>query len=172
MNANEELLHIFFRSLKSKNFIQLADCYAKNATFTNPVYISLNKTLTVAMFNMYIRNAENLRLDFKNITADHHSGSAEWLITYTTAKKNKVVIKYLKSHFTFKNEKIVKQVDDFNFYNYIRQIKGATGFMFGWARLYKTSVQNSAMKELIRFKDNDNFKISENHREMISHTHQ
>lgn len=151
MNANENLLYEIYKSFRNKDLTILSDCYAGCATFSDPVFTNLNKDLTLAMFEKLMSTADHLWIDIKKITANRQTGRAEWLITYTCSLTGRKIVQSMESYFIFKNGKIGRQIDYFNFYSYIRQLKGLKGLLWGWAGIFKDKVQNSAMRNLNLF---------------------
>jgi ketosteroid isomerase-like protein len=81
MSQNKERINKFYTAFQKKDYKTMQDCYANNATFSDPVFENLNAAEVRAMWQMLITRATDLALEFKNVAADETSGSAEWTLT-------------------------------------------------------------------------------------------
>ena len=151
MSQNKELINKFYTSFQNKDYKTMQDCYANNATFSDPVFENLNAAEVRAMWQMLITRATDLALEFKNVAADETSGSAEWMATYTfTSTGNKVVNK-IKANFVFENGKIKEHKDSFDFYKWAKQALGFKGLLLGWTSFLHNKVKQQARNNLIKF---------------------
>ena len=151
MNDNEKLIQHFYESFKNKDFKAMQNCYADNATFSDAVFQNLNATQVKAMWEMLITRGKDLELRFQNIKADEKTGSAEWIANYTFSQTGNKVENNIKANFDFENGKIVKHVDDFDFYKWSSQALGVSGKLLGWTSFLKNKVRQKAMKSLEDF---------------------
>ena len=126
-------------------------CYADNATFSDPVFENLNAAEVKAMWQMLIARATDMALEFKNIEANEHSGSAEWIATYTFTSTGRKVVNKIKANFVFENGKIKDHKDDFDFYTWAKQALGFKGLLLGWTSFLHTKVKQQAGNNLKRF---------------------
>ena len=78
-------------------------------------------------------------------------GSAEWIANYTFSQTGNKVENRIKANFEFENGKIVKHVDEFDFYKWSSQALGFTGKLLGWTSFLKNKVRQTAMKSLTDF---------------------
>jgi ketosteroid isomerase-like protein len=151
MNDNEKLIRHFYESFKNKDFKSMQSCYADNATFSDAVFQNLNAAQVRAMWEMLITRGKDLELRFQNIKADEKTGSAEWIANYTFSQTGNKVENHIKANFEFENGKIVKHVDDFDFYKWSSQALGVSGKLLGWTSFLKNKVRQKAMKSLEDF---------------------
>lgn len=151
MNDNEKLIQHFYESFKSKDFKAMQSCYADNATFSDAVFQNLNSTQVKAMWEMLITRGKDLELRFQNIQADEKTGSAEWIANYTFSQTGNKVENHIKANFEFENGKIVKHIDDFDFYRWSSQALGISGKLLGWTSFLQNKVRQKAMKSLADF---------------------
>src|SRR4051812_30879168 len=124
MSQNKELINKFYRAFQNKDYKTMQNCYADDATFSDPVFENLNATEVKAMWQMLITRATDLELEFKNVEANENTGSAEWIATYTFTSTGKKVVNKIKANFVFENGKIKDQKDSFDFYNWAKQALG------------------------------------------------
>ena len=134
----------------------MQDCYADHAVFNDEVFKNLNAEQVKSMWEMLLKKSKDLKLEFKNIKADDLKGSAEWIATYTFSATHRTVINHIYAEFEFKNGKIIKHTDCFNFYKWASQALGFKGALLGWTSFLKNKVQQMAMKNLNDFTKNRN----------------
>lgn len=151
MNQNERLITKFYSSFSKKDYNSMKECYANNATFNDPVFKDLDAIQLKSMWEMLCLKGKDLEIEFDNIIANDHTGSANWKATYSFSATGKKVINHIKAEFTFENGKILKHTDYFNFYNWSSQALGLIGFIFGWTPFLKNKIRKLAMKNLFYF---------------------
>lgn len=151
MNANEQLINHFYTCFKDKDYKGMQACYADNATFSDAVFKNLNSAQVRAMWQMLILKGKDMRIEFDQITADEKTGKAHWEAYYTFSATGKKVINKIDASFEFENGKIVKHIDDFNFYTWAKQALGLTGFLLGWTSFLKNKIQTTAITNLQKF---------------------
>ena len=153
MNANEQLIHHFYTCFKNKDFKGMQDCYANDATFSDAVFKNLNTNQVRAMWQMLITKGKDMHLEFniKGSTAD--SVAAHWDASYTFSTTGRKVINKIDATFQIKNGKIVKHIDNFNFYTWSKQALGLTGLLLGWTSFLNKKISAKAMENLVHFMD-------------------
>lgn len=151
MNTNERLMTTFYTCFQNKDYKGMQECYANNATFSDPVFANLNAKQVRAMWEMLLKTGKDLRLEFKNVHADEHKGSAEWIAYYTFSKTGNKVVNRIKADFMFENGKILKHTDRFDFYAWAKQSLGVTGLLLGWTAFLKNKIRATAMQNLDNF---------------------
>lgn len=151
MNANEQLINHFYTCFKNKDYSGMQACYADNATFSDAVFKNLNSDQVKAMWQMLILKGKDMRIEFSQISADEKTGKAHWDAYYTFSATGKKVINKIDANFEFENGKIVKHIDDFNFYTWAKQALGTTGLLLGWTGFMKNKIQTTAMANLEKF---------------------
>ncbi len=151
MNTNIQLIQKFYTAFQIKDYKSMQACYADNATFSDPVFRSLNANEVKAMWEMFCVRGEGIEIKFSNIVANETRGTAKWVATYIFSLTRKKVVNHITASFIFENGKIVNHTDSFNFYAWAKQALGLTGLLFGWTSLVKNKVQKTAMKSLDNF---------------------
>jgi len=151
MSQNKERINKFYTAFQKKDYKTMQDCYANNATFSDPVFENLNAAEVRAMWQMLITRATDLALEFKNVAADETSGSAEWMATYTFTSTGKKVVNKIKANFVFENGKIKEHKDSFGFYKWAKQALGFKGLLLGWTSFLHNKVKQQARNNLIKF---------------------
>jgi ketosteroid isomerase-like protein len=153
MNDNEKLINHFYNSFSQRDYKAMQECYADNATFSDEAFQNLNSAQVRAMWEMLIKRGKDLQIRFQNVTANEKSGSCEWIANYTFSQTGRKVENHIKANFEFENGKIIKHLDQFDFYKWSSQALGLPGKLLGWTSFLKNKVRATAMKSLTDFMD-------------------
>jgi ketosteroid isomerase-like protein len=151
MHTHEQLITQFYTCFQNKDYKGMQECYADNATFSDPVFNNLNSHQVKAMWEMLLKTGKDLRLEFKNVQANDKTGSAEWIAYYTFSRTGNKVINRIKAGFVFENGKIIKHTDHFDFYAWAKQSLGKTGLLLGWTPFLKNKIKATAIRNLDEF---------------------
>ncbi|HMG14215.1 MAG TPA: nuclear transport factor 2 family protein [Saprospiraceae bacterium] len=151
MNNNELLITKFYTSFSKRDYKGMLECYSENVSFNDPVFGELNSAEVKAMWEMLCVKGKDLRIEFNNITSNNESGNANWVAYYTFSTTGKKVINHIKAEFIFKNYKIIRHSDNFNFYNWAKQALGFTGLILGWTPFLKNKLRKTALKSLNKY---------------------
>ncbi len=126
----------------------MQDCYTDDAHFSDPVFLSLNANEVKAMWEMFCVKGKDLKIEFKNVSANEKTASAEWMAVYSFSATGRKVVNRIKSYFIIEQGKILKHTDQFNFYEWAKQALGISGLLLGWAPFVKNKLRTTAMKNL------------------------
>lgn len=151
MHPNAQCITTFYEAFSRLDAPTMAMCYHAEATFTDEAFINLNREQTVAMWTMLCSRAKNFSLTFSNIEANDTKGKAHWEPIYTFTGTGRLVHNIIDSEFEFKDGKIWRQRDTFDFYRWSRQAFGPIGIMLGWTGFLRKKVQTEAGKSLEKF---------------------
>jgi limonene-1,2-epoxide hydrolase len=151
MHPNEQLLTMFYTAFQNRDYRTMQQCYSDGAVFNDAVFKNLNAAETRAMWEMLIKRGKDLRIDFGNVTANEHAGSADWTAHYTFSASGRLVKNVVSATFEFENGKISRHTDSFDFYRWSRQALGMRGLLLGWTPFLRQKVQNTARKSLDKF---------------------
>lgn len=151
MHPNAQLIAHFYEAFARLDAATMANCYHAEATFTDEAFVNLNREQTVAMWAMLCSRAKNFNLTFSDIQADDVRGKAHWEPIYTFTSTGRLVHNVIDSEFEFKDGKIWKQRDRFEFYSWSRQALGPIGFLLGWSGFLRNKIQTEASKGLKAF---------------------
>lgn len=151
MTPNEDLIHHFYTSFQQKDYRGMQECYADNATFSDSVFVNLNAAQVRAMWQMLISRGKDLELEFKVLSSKGNHVNAEWIAHYTFGATKRKVRNHIKAQFEITDGKIVKHVDQFDFYTWSKQALGTPGLLLGWTPFLRNKVRKTAMKGLADF---------------------
>jgi ketosteroid isomerase-like protein len=155
MHPNEILITRFYTCFQNLDFRGMQACYADDARFTDPAFGDLDAAEVRAMWEMLIRNARDLVIEFGQVRADDRQGSADWTARYTFSATGKKVVNRIHAAFVFADGRIVRHTDTFDYYRWARQALGLPGWLFGWTPWLRDKVRERARKNLDRFMTRD-----------------
>jgi ketosteroid isomerase-like protein len=151
MNENQQLIAHFYTCFKNKDYKGMQACYADDATFSDAVFKNLDAEEVRSMWEMLVLKGKDLRIEVSRIAANEKTGTAHWDAYYTFSATGKRVVNKIDAQFEFKNGKIIKHIDSFNFYNWSKQALGLSGLLLGWTNFLKQKVRTQAIKNLNAF---------------------
>lgn len=152
MHPNEATIKRFYEAFQRRDAKAMAACYAKGATFSDPVFQNLRGPEVTKMWAMLAGGAKDLAITFNAVVADGDAGSAHWEATYTFSKTGRKVHNKIDANFEFKDGKILHHVDSFSFWRWSRQALGPAGWLLGWTPMVKNKVRKDAAARLAAFK--------------------
>ncbi|SHI35527.1 Ketosteroid isomerase-related protein [Hymenobacter daecheongensis DSM 21074] len=150
MHPHEELLHRFYQAFQRRDYAAMAACYHPEATFEDAAF-QLRGPEIGAMWRMLCERGKDLALTYDHIRADDAQGQAVWDARYTFSQTRRHVHNHVAAHFTFKDGKILRHHDQFNFWRWSRQALGPVGWVLGWSGFLRQKVQASARQGLAQF---------------------
>ena len=129
----------------------MASCYDPAVTFSDEVFTDLTGPRASAMWQMLCERAEDLKIEFRDVEANDATGSAHWEAWYTFSATGRKVHNKIDAHFEFRDGKIIRHRDRFNFWAWASQALGPVGRLLGWTPLVKNRVRSQAAARLESF---------------------
>jgi limonene-1,2-epoxide hydrolase len=151
MHPNERLIANFYSAFDLSDYETMARCYADDATFSDPVFPSLDAEQTRAMWRMFCTSGNEIDLTFGDIQADDDHGSAHWEAVYALPKTGRRVHNKIDASFDLRDGKIVRHRDDFDLFRWTRMALGPVGTLLGWSPIVRNQVRAQAASQLKRF---------------------
>ena len=151
MHPNERLIHGFYSCFQQLDAVGMAECYAPDVVFSDPVFPCLEGGEAGAMWHMLASRAKEFQLTFRDVKADDVHGSAHWEATYLFSNTGRRVHNVIDAEFEFRSGLIVRHVDRFDFWRWSRQALGLSGALIGWTPLVRNAVRREAKKGLGQF---------------------
>ena len=151
MHPNEALLQKFYEAFDRRDGEAMAACYTADARFNDPVFPDLQGDRVGAMWRMLCLGAKDLKVTASKIRADAHAGSAHWEATYTFSKTGRKVHNVIEARFVFREGKIERHSDDFDFKAWATQAFGLLGRLVGGMHQFRDKVRKDAAKRLTKF---------------------
>lgn len=152
MDANADLVTRFYTAFAARDHETMAACYADDATFSDPVFPSLDADEVRAMWRMFCTSGNDIAVSFSDVEADDSVGSAKWEAIYVFPKTGRGVHNKIKASFRFRDGLIVHHRDDFDLYRWSRMALGPLGTALGWTPLVKNQIRAQAASQLRRFR--------------------
>jgi len=130
---NASLLTKFYTAFKNKDFKTMADCYHTDIIFEDPAFGVLKGKRASDMWEMLCVAGKDLKVNFSGISADLETGKAHWEADYTFSATKRKIHNIVAASFEFKDGKIIKHTDSFDFNNWSKQAFGIIGVAIGWS---------------------------------------
>ena len=151
MHQNSDLLTRFYSSFERRDAAGMAECYDPDAVFTDPVFPTLSGVEVGQMWRMLCERGTDLRIEFGDVAADERVGHVHWEAWYTFSRSGRPVHNVVDAYFEFRDGKIVRHVDQFDFARWAAQAIGPIGRVPGVNVLLKLRVQSTAARQLRAF---------------------
>ncbi|MBI1944749.1 MAG: nuclear transport factor 2 family protein [Deltaproteobacteria bacterium] len=143
-----QLIERFYTAFANKDADAMAQCYAPDATFSDPVFRDLRGTQVTAMWKMLCARGADLVVTHRDVVSDGAVGSAHWDARYTFSQTGRKVHNAIDARFTFANGLIATHVDQFDLWRWTRMALGLPGVLLGWSPLVQNKVRAEASKGL------------------------
>lgn len=150
MNNNKALIESFYRAFQNKDFKTMADCYHPDAYFRDEAFELNGGKEAGAMWHMLCERGTDMKMTF-SVTEEQGKITAHWEPTYSFSQTGRFVHNIIDAEFEFKDGKIIKHIDRFNFWSWSRQALGLPGLVLGWTPLLRKKVSAMAMGNLRKF---------------------
>ena len=144
------LINSFYNAFKNKDYQSMADCYHPDVTFEDPAFKLLVGKQVSAMWHMLLSRSKDLSIEF-SVEQKGDKIIAHWEPIYTFSQTGRNVHNIIDAEFEFKDGKIIKHTDNFDFWRWSRQALGMSGTLLGWSSFLKGKVQTMAGKSLEQF---------------------
>ncbi|MEO6068817.1 MAG: nuclear transport factor 2 family protein [Gemmatimonadota bacterium] len=150
-HPNAALIERFYTALNKRNAEGMVACYAKDVTFSDPVFPGLTGDRARGMWRMLCARGKDLRIEFRDIQADDRTGSAHWEAWYSFSATGRQVHNVIDATFAFREGRIATHIDRFDLYRWARQALGMKGVLLGWAPPVQNTIRRTAAKALDAF---------------------
>lgn len=147
-----QLLQDFYEAFSLRDGAAMAQAYHPDAFFSDPVFPDLDARGVGAMWQMLTERGKDLRIEFRDVTADDHNGRLTWEAWYTFEKTGRPVHNIVEAEFTFRDGLLLRHRDTFDFWRWSRQALGPIGVALGWTPLLQKRVQSMAATQLDRWR--------------------
>jgi len=143
MSTDEALITKFYTAFQQKDFLTMQSCYHAEATFSDPVFQSLNSKEVKAMWQMLLTSSKDLKVTFDNVQAN----CCHWEAWYSFSRTGRKVHNIIDATFEFKDGLIYRHKDHFNMRKWGRQALGIAGIF----PFVHSKVRATARKSLDKF---------------------
>jgi len=126
-------------------------CYHPGVIFFDPVFGQLQGEAVTAMWHMLCARARDLEITFTNVQADDATGRARWEARYCFSKTGRPVHNLIQAAFLFREGRIIRHTDTFNFWHWARMALGPVGVLLGWTPILQHAIRKEALRNLQEF---------------------
>ena len=149
MTPNETTINKFYTAFANADAEQMRECYHANVQFRDPAFGLLKGEEVSQMWKMLIeRSKGNIKIDFSEVKANEHLGSAIWIAKYNFSKTNRKIENSISAKFHFQDGLIIKHTDDFDIWKWSKQALGLKGLLLGWTGFMQNKIQEQARMSL------------------------
>jgi hypothetical protein len=150
--AHKALIESFYRAFQQRDYRTMADCYHPEAYFRDEAF-ELTGHEIGSMWHMLCARSKGMTMEF-SVSESNGKITAHWEPKYSFSQTGRFVHNIIDAEFEFKDGKILKHIDRFNFWSWSRQALGAPGLLLGWTPLLRNKVSKMAMGNLRKFMQN------------------
>lgn len=153
MDDHAATIRTLYEAFGRRDHETMASCYHDDAHFSDPVFEDLRGDEVRAMWHMLCDQGRDLEVTVADIEADGDTGSAHWTATYTFTPTGRTVRNEIDAAFEFADGRIVRHVDNFDLWRWLRMALGVSGALTGWSSSARAKVRETGMAGLRRFLD-------------------
>jgi ketosteroid isomerase-like protein len=152
LHPNETIIESFYTAFQNSNPAGMIEHYHPEVEFSDPVFPLLKGLRAKAMWAMLgARKADPKDRTFTAIKADDQRGSAHWEAKYVFPKTGRPVHNKIDAQFEFRDGKIWRHTDCFDFWKWSTMALGAPGMLLGWTPFLKGKVRAQVAQLLEQF---------------------
>jgi ketosteroid isomerase-like protein len=152
VHPNETIIESFYTAFKNSNPAGMIEHYHDEVEFSDPVFPHLKGLRAKAMWAMLgARQADPKDRTFSDIHADDSTGSAHWEAKYLFPKTGRPVHNKIDARFEFRDGKIWRHTDTFDFWKWAGMALGPPGLLLGWTPFLKGKVRKQVADMLEKF---------------------
>lgn len=153
MTSNIPIVNKFYSSFQNNFFQGMQDCYHDEIKFTDEVFPLLRGKQAKAMWHMLIAGAKDadLKITYSNVKTEGECIECDWEAHYKFSLTGRHVHNKIHASFWFKDDRIIKHVDHFDFYRWSRMAFGFKGMLLGWTSFFRKKVQQNVEHRLQKF---------------------
>ncbi|HVL32228.1 MAG TPA: nuclear transport factor 2 family protein [Actinomycetota bacterium] len=142
--THAEVIERFYEAFKQRDAVAMNACYHPDVEFTDPAFGTLKGDDARAMWTMLCARAKDLAVQYSDVTADSHRGTAHWEARYTFAATGRKVHNVIDARFEFEDGLIRRHIDTFDFARWAGQALGVLGKLLGRASFFQKGFQRKA----------------------------
>lgn len=143
------LIEQFYTAFARADAEGMIACYHPDIEFEDPAFGLLKGADACNMWRMLVN--PGLQLTFSKVQAAGDTGSAHWDARYVFSKTGNKVLNQVDASFVFRDGKIIRHTDRFDFWKWSRQALGLPGLLLGWSPYLKNKVRQQALQRLAQF---------------------
>lgn len=147
MSEHKQLIESFYEAFSKKDYVTMRECYHPEANFLDPGFDLKSGKEAGAMWHMLCERGKDMKITW-SVTEDNGKVRAHWEPTYTFSQNGRFVHNIIDAEFEFRDGKIYRHTDTFDFWRWSKQSLGLPGYLLGWSSFLKNKVRTMAMGNL------------------------
>jgi ketosteroid isomerase-like protein len=151
MHPNAALIERFYASFAARDAAGMQACYHPDIVFSDPAFGELRGAQAGAMWAMLCERGKDLQVTASGIEADDQRGRAHWDARYTFGQTGRPVLNRIDAEFEFRDGRITRHLDRFDFHAWARQALGPVGLLLGWTPILRNKVRATARAGLEKY---------------------
>jgi ketosteroid isomerase-like protein len=151
MHPNAALIERFYAAFAARDSAGMRACYHPEIVFSDPAFGELRGAQAGAMWTMLLERGKDLQVEVSGIHADDARGRAHWDARYTFSQTRRPVLNRIDAAFEFRDGRIVRHTDTFDFWTWSRQALGLAGLLLGWTPMLRNKVRATARAGLEKY---------------------
>lgn len=148
MQTHAEVIARFYRAFQRRDAAGMTACYHREVHFSDPVFPDLRGDRARAMWEMLCARAKDLKIEFRDITADSVRGAAHWEAWYPFSGSGRRVHNVIDATFEFRDGLIVRHIDRFDLHRWAGQAMGLPGRLLGGTAFMQNVIRRKAAGSL------------------------
>jgi len=149
---NEKLIRTFYEAFARNDAEAMVACYHDEVEFSDSAFGLLKGEQAKNMWRMLVeRSKGTIKINFSNVNANGEKGSADWTADYLFSKTGRQVHNEINAEFEFKDGKIFRHHDTFDFWKWSIQALGLSGTLLGWSSFLQKKVRQNALESLAEY---------------------
>ncbi|ANH80850.1 cyclase [Niabella ginsenosidivorans] len=150
--TNIEIIDRFFTAFGNLNDRDLNALYSDDVIYSDPLFGLLQGQQVKEKWELVCKSVKELQLTvIKKEEIDHEYATCQWKAEYVSASTGKPVIFYSKSFMRFADGRITEHSEGFRLTQWIAQVYGIKGRLFGWLNFMKRKVQAEYQERLNKY---------------------
>ena len=139
----------FFEALRRADTNVIDSCYHPQISYSDPLFEDLRGARVALRWRMLLKQADSFSLEHSLVFADERKAQVQWTANYRL--KGRAISIPMLSTLAIWDDLIVRQVDEYDFWQYCRQAQGVAGVLLGGLEPYQKTIKRRARRELERF---------------------
>ena len=148
MESHTKLIEDFYTAFAAHDSAAMAACYHPDVRFSDPVFTDLRGARAGGMWEMLCEGGKDLKVEFRDVSADESTGRAHWDAWYTFSGTGRAVHNPIDASFEFQDGKIIRHTDSFDLHAWASQALGLPGRLFGGLPFFQKKIRATAMSRL------------------------
>jgi ketosteroid isomerase-like protein len=147
---SEALVRRYFDALARLDGEAMAACYHRAATYSDPIFPDLRGERVGARWRMLAGGASDMHLDYTIVQGDERKAQVHWKARFRLGG-GPVVSNDVTTTLTFWDDRIVRQVDEFDLWRWCRSSIGLAGALLVVIPPVRRAMQRRAAAQLDRW---------------------